>query len=89
MSQYGKWEPIETAPKDGTIIILTDGRQPHVGYWGIGHPYAHKFGVDETYPWAFVDGTGDCNAWMSEPRFGPTHWTPFDLPPPPSRTEGE
>ena len=80
-----EWRDISTAPKDGTIIFLSDGRQPHVGYWGIGHPYAHKFGVDATYPWAFLDGTGDCNAWMSEPRFGPTYWMPFDLPPPPEK----
>jgi hypothetical protein len=27
------WQPIETAPKDGTEILLTDGHYKRTGYW--------------------------------------------------------
>jgi len=27
------WYPIETAPKDGTEILLTDGHYKRTGYW--------------------------------------------------------
>jgi hypothetical protein len=28
-----RWLPIETAPKDGTEILLTDGHYKRTGYW--------------------------------------------------------
>ena len=27
------WQPIDTAPKDGTEILLTDGSYKRTGYW--------------------------------------------------------
>lgn len=27
------WQPIATAPKDGTEILLTDGQYKRTGYW--------------------------------------------------------
>lgn len=69
------WQPIETAPKDGTSIILTDGRSVEVGCYA---PDIHG----DKFPWAFVDSfesgemyTGDIgvpvNAWRAD---APTHW---------------
>ncbi len=59
------WQPIETAPKDGTEILLTSGigtpvRSPHfIGY--------------------FIARTGKWwNMWQGAPHYlEPTHWMPL------------
>jgi hypothetical protein len=28
-----EWQPIETAPKDGTEVLLTNGEYKRAGYW--------------------------------------------------------
>jgi hypothetical protein len=28
-----EWQPIDTAPKDGTEVLLTDGKYKRTGYW--------------------------------------------------------
>ena len=65
-----QWQPIETAPKDGTVIILFDGKSVWAGRW-IGHSY---------YPWVAIDNH------IYGPRGlkakDVTHWMP--LPPPPT-----
>ena len=70
-----EWQPIETAPKDGTLVLL----------------YAQgtlASGVYEAGDWYFwegeiVDCEGRLNHWIK--GFGPTHWMP--LPPPPKVTK--
>jgi len=64
----GGWQPIETAPKDGTEIIV---------WWPeIGHPYITK--------WTrFINGNlyrdgWHCGIWEVE---RPTHWMPSPKPP--------
>jgi len=64
----GGWQPIETAPKDGTEIIV---------WWPeIGHPYITK--------WTrFINGNlyrdgWHCGIWEVE---RPTHWMPLPKPP--------
>lgn len=68
------WMPIETAPKDGTIVLLY-------------RPTAHKWGrvtpgkwSDERYAkkpkpfwviWVKIGGTTESRAWA------PTHWMPL------------
>lgn len=66
------WQPIETAPRDGTFVILCafdvilDG--------GI------RYTSDPYCSWRFKDS----NEWAGWPhRFPPTHWLP--LPEPPDR----
>ncbi len=61
------WQPIETAPKDGTrILVYRPGKHNHpavgVDFWQVGHaPY---------------------DVWWHSPSNGqPTHW--MSLPPPP------
>ena len=89
----GSWRDIASAPKDGTMILLSDGKFVVPGAFC---PSLHG----EKYPWAFVeefkdDPSGCCqmeepyrletNAWKEA---GPTHWMP--LPPAPSASrEGE
>ena len=60
-----QWQPIETAPKDGTIIIVTGA--PELGY-------TIPCIVDALYD----DGGWQVNQWES-PSFAitPTHWMPI------------
>lgn len=57
------WQPIETAPKDGTMIILgSAGSEPEIGWWRIWPGIAYNEGCrDETphsyYTWTTVEPT--------------------------------
>jgi Protein of unknown function (DUF551) len=60
------WQPIETAPKDGTAILLCVGRWMTVGHWhrvaggwSSNGPVYSPYGLDEQ----------------------PTHWQPLPEPP--------
>lgn len=70
------WQTIETAPKDGTHIMLSDGERVSLGGWitdiDQGAEYEGQIGMAS---WWSVDlgPNGDC----------PTHWMP--LPPPPEQ----
>lgn len=70
-----EWQPIETAPKDGTPIWLYTASGQCEGYWNYG-----EWVQDAIY--CTYDGTGG-------PAFecSPTHWMP--LPPPPVHQEEE
>lgn len=72
-----EWQPIETAPKDGTQVLLCDGMWgPWVGWWG-----THDGAPDN---WWFVDlalpkTPDNLNSWVV--GHGPTHWMPLPDPP--------
>lgn len=78
------WQPIETAPKDGTLIKIgwkfpgdTDMQEWFVMQWS----HIQRNGL---YPgvvgmWVAPDGSFTWNA--DNPDGAPTHWMP--LPPPP------
>jgi hypothetical protein len=71
------WQPIETAPKDGTHVLLWEeySTDPFVGYWLYGKWSASHEHVDAEGGWdgATVIDNIQCDV---------THWMP--LPPPPS-----
>jgi hypothetical protein len=82
------WRPIETAPKDGTKIILakiipaSEEREAAIwwacmGHWRVESPLSGTAGkIRRQAAWTDgMDNLGD-----------PTHWTPV-LPPPPPPTE--
>lgn len=64
------WQPIETAPKDGTAILTCErgnyARSIRVCWW-----------VVDQYQGVFWQDDAD-----SEPN--PTHWCPIPAPPPPT-----
>jgi hypothetical protein len=77
------WRDIASAPKDGTMIMLTDGNWVHPGWWK----------ACDKWPWRFVDNTaelltGCCdheagdriafNGWGAD---SPTYWQPLPAPP--------
>jgi hypothetical protein len=71
-----QWRPIETAPKDGTRILLyrPDVRGEHIeimveGYWS--NLPGHSYGIGWRTPcFSFSGGKHD-----------PTHWQPLPSPP--------
>ena len=71
-----EWQPIETAPEDGTPVLLfcpRPGVEPFqiTGYWDLG---SDEFGVKSAW-----------RATTHDPIYPPSHWRP--LPPPPTEKE--
>jgi hypothetical protein len=62
------WQPIETAPKDGTRVLVADANSP----W----PY----GTDEGPHLAAWDGYCWC-IQLDGQSARPTHWMPLPAPP--------
>lgn len=68
-----KWRPIETAPKDGTkVLLINRARNMAVGLW-------------QQEAWYLIGNAGSPNSFFNN-HFGPTHW--MSLPPPPDREPG-
>ena len=61
-----KWQPIETAPKDATNVLLCDDDIIFIGFWSKG----------ET---VWTDGSTDM--FDQSCAFHPTHWMPLPTPP--------
>lgn len=59
------WQPIETAPKDGTPVLVWDGSDAMVSYW------SNVTGLD---------GDGEWHTWALCAE-QPTHWMPLPQPP--------
>jgi hypothetical protein len=82
-----EWQLIETAPKDGTIIVLSDGNFVGAGGWC---PAVHG----QSHPWVFMDDFnghqphGCCDNEDGSrieingfKEGGVTHWMPMPSPP--------
>lgn len=81
-AQQAQWLPIETAPRNGSVIILYNAGDVAAGWW---HPHIYN-GV--AYDWCFIedveiddDQRVVPNAWLK--KHPPTHWMP--LPPEPKK----
>jgi hypothetical protein len=64
------WQPIETAPKDGTRIIVTNGDEMEICSWGQINP------VDSPDRMAWVYGSGDHYS-VRDYIDQPTGWAPL------------
>lgn len=62
-----RWQPIETAPRDGRWLLITNGFNLEQCYWDTA--------MHREYPWRNHGGNGWLTNW-------PTHWMPLPEPPP-------
>lgn len=62
------WRPIETAPKDGTWIMLVVGNGVRFGCYG---PKESRHGVN------YGDDWGWGRSWDNRFDTAPTHWMPL------------
>jgi len=71
-----EWQPIETAPKDGTYILIAPGLWTGVTC-GIGVYDLDRYAKKPRAFWRRVEGHG-----RSQSReVPPTHWMPLPEPP--------
>lgn len=63
-----KWMPIESAPRDGTQIIVEEG----IVYWRENKTYSH---LSDWYTITGEEWPGKCLRW--KPKF----WQPLPAPP--------
>ncbi len=78
-AQAEGWRPIETAPKDGALIVLGARN----GVWLGKYVPVYQSGYRPENPWSSMLLNHD---HMAERYTRPTHWMP--LPPPPTSAEG-
>ena len=71
------WQPIETAPRDGTEILMTNGVDVSSGQWFS----AYGGTCDQTGTPNGDDRDAEWMDWSGGMQPDPTHWMP--LPPPP------
>lgn len=78
------WKPIDTAPKDGTWVLLLTGHG-FTGHRFTGHSveagyYAGAYFGGKPYLWLQYDHRSE---WLEVVGI-PTHWMPFPDPPEPT-----
>jgi len=77
-----EWKTIESAPKDGTVVVLTwmEGGEPQEQWpmqWG--HIKRNGLFPGKVGMWTTSDGSITWND--SNPDGAPTHWMPLPTPP--------
>lgn len=74
-----KWEPIETAPKDGREVLMIAKRAGVSGSFLVGHYMPGGHCIEDHPPidagWYFWNGC------MFDWTSNPTHWMPLPEPP--------
>jgi len=76
------WRPIETAPRDGTEIEVTDQET----FWGVMRWNVAGFNPLVSKDYGIWECPGGNFTWCEDDGFGPTHWRP--LPTRPQTREG-
>lgn len=64
------WQPIETAPKDGAQILISDGEDIWMAEW-----------VDYAPPTGFIECGSDAGGLSVDQLAVCTHWMPLPAPP--------
>lgn len=69
-----EWQPIETAPKDGTHIDLwADGERLADCFWAEGEDYGHD---DCHWRQCYAEASSSFQT-----AYDPSHWMPLPAPP--------
>lgn len=79
------WLGIETAPRDGTHILIRFGSD-----WTSSASYHRN--EDDAHPWKFLDSQGQGLPIINgarDDKYGPSHWAPLPLPNPPGEKGSE
>lgn len=77
------WRSIESAPLDGTIILITRGedRRVYAAYYGLAAGvYSEEGLADASYPWILFDSQFGLDAGTIHGSFKPTYWMPLPNP---------
>lgn len=77
------WQPMETAPKDGSVILVTDGENYGLARWVESSYESWIFIDDDTQKREPVDSSEFIYSNFDEGGYlyGPTHWMPLpELP---------
>lgn len=70
------WRPIDSAPRDATDVLVTDGRRVYVAGW-----WQEPDEPDEDGEWTcYMDAIEDPQCPIE-----PTHWMPLPAPPAPAQ----
>lgn len=70
-----EWQPIETAPKDGRMVLLAESGYVECGFWHDGSEcYGHRGGAG----WFSEE---DRHNLLTARNVHPTHWMPLPAPP--------
>jgi hypothetical protein len=63
-----EWRPIEDAPRDGTVIVVTNDAQTYAAAWKAKDPQ---------FPWVILDMDGEPNELTNTGMNAPTRWRPL------------
>ena len=75
MNANNGWQPIETAPKDGSYLLLhTEFSETVIGWFG------KDTNIEEYEGWLYGDGNDYSTGLFYNP-IKPTHWMPLPKPP--------
>lgn len=73
------WQPIETAPRDGTSILLWTASGPVIGWWETGREFLNSPHFNDWSKGMLGEGTGHDMGF--DRVYAPTHWLPLPAPP--------
>jgi hypothetical protein len=78
-----EWQPIETAPKDGSAVLLWNGQYVNLAYWNPAYESKWDHELDKpVVRGAWTDDTVKSFAYEEINEIeGPTHWMPLPAPP--------
>jgi hypothetical protein len=76
-----EWQDIGTAPKDGTRVQITDGKEIVIAKWITKRAAFQAYTGTKTVSFWQQDGDSDCCRSYGPEVDDPTHWQPLSALP--------